>query len=238
MKGVLLVGVLLVLFYLPTLAGEYLMNDTGLTVYGLTVSFSEPVTLTGYGDVLLTVNPTGISATFTFLGGELEAWGGHWLNWDPVTTQLLSHEWITSEAELSAFGVGGIPVETSPTTESPTISGELLNPLYFAHGACVMQGVADLDKILAMPLLGVEELSFWPTAEGIDPGAVTWTIEQITEPEGISAEIRDDTLYIWGSDPSWAGYGDVILTAIASAPGRRSHHSRYCLPRGQDPGQR
>jgi hypothetical protein len=76
--------------------------------------------------------------------------------------------------------------------------------------------VDDLDKIFAMPLLGVEELLFWPTAEGIDPATVTWTIEEITEPQGINAEIRDHTLYIWGSDPSWAGYGEVTLSATAA----------------------
>jgi hypothetical protein len=79
-----------------------------------------------------------------------------------------------------------------------------------------MQGVDDLDKIFAMPLLGVEELSFWPVTEDVDPATVTWTIEQITEPQGTSAEIRDDTLYIWGSDPSWAGYGEVTLSATAA----------------------
>jgi hypothetical protein len=129
---------------------------------------------------------------------------------------LLSYEWIRSKVELSALGVGGIRVETNPRTESPIVSGVLLNPLYFTHGACVMQGVDDLDKIFAMPLLGVEELSFWPTAEGIDPATVTWTIEEITEPQGISAEIQNDTLYIWGSDPSWAGYGEVTLSATAA----------------------
>lgn len=94
MKRLLLVGVLLILFSIPVLAGEYLMNDTGQTVYGLTVAFSEPVTITGFGDVLMTVEPTGESTSFTFSGGEVEAWGGHWLNWEPDSATLVSKEWL------------------------------------------------------------------------------------------------------------------------------------------------
>jgi len=38
--------IVLVLVCIPVFAGSYLTNDTGQTVYGLTVTFSEPVTIT------------------------------------------------------------------------------------------------------------------------------------------------------------------------------------------------
>jgi len=71
MKGALSIGILLAFVSLSSLAGEYLTNDTGQTVYGLTVAFSEPVTLTGYGDVLVIVEPAGDASSFTFSGGQL-----------------------------------------------------------------------------------------------------------------------------------------------------------------------
>ena len=88
--GLLVIGLLCI--SLSSLAGEYLMNDTGEAVTGLRVVFSEPVKLTGFGDVLNTVEPTGKATEFVFSGGELDAWAGHWLNWDPVSAALVSHE--------------------------------------------------------------------------------------------------------------------------------------------------
>lgn len=89
-----LVAAVLVLVAVPVVAGTYLMNDTGQTVYGLQVTFSEAVTITGYGDVLMRVEPTGESRTFTFSGGRLEGWAGHWLSWEPASAKLVSHEWL------------------------------------------------------------------------------------------------------------------------------------------------
>jgi hypothetical protein len=40
---------------LAVTAGEYLVNDTGETVTGLRVTFSEPVTITGFGDTLMII---------------------------------------------------------------------------------------------------------------------------------------------------------------------------------------
>ena len=70
MKKVALLVAGLVLFSIPLFAGEYLMNDTGETVYGLRVVFSEPVTLASFGDILTIVEPTGESVAFIFSGGE------------------------------------------------------------------------------------------------------------------------------------------------------------------------
>ena len=59
MKRVLSVGVLLTLVSLSVFAGGYFMNDTGETAYGLSVEFSEPVTITGFGDVLSVIKKYG-----------------------------------------------------------------------------------------------------------------------------------------------------------------------------------
>jgi len=100
MKRVLSVGVLLVLCCLPVLAGELLTNDTGQTVYGLSVTFSEPVTITGCGDTLLTVEPKGVNRTFTFHGGEVDPWNAHWITWEPSDAELVASEWLLDSAAV------------------------------------------------------------------------------------------------------------------------------------------
>ena len=209
MNRVLLVAGALALFSCSVFAGGYFMNDTGETVHGLRVEFSEPVTITGFGDVLTTIEPLGESTTFAFSGGAVQPWGDHWVIWEPASASIVGSEWLRTPPSSSGNPTAG----GSSSIDSPIVEGEPLNASYFAHGACVMQGIDDPDEIFAMPLLGVEELSFWPTSDGTDPTSVTWRIEEITTPEGISAEIRDDTLYIWGHNPTWVGYGEVILSA-------------------------
>ena len=102
MKTLVLLAVGLMLCSTPVFAGEYLMNDTGETVTGLRVVFSEPVSITGFGDVLLSVDPQGESIEFIFSGGELEAWGGHWLNWEPTTATLVEYEWLDESPPVPA----------------------------------------------------------------------------------------------------------------------------------------
>ena len=92
-KQLLLIGVLLCTW--TAFAGEYLMNDTGEPVTGLRVIFSEPVTITGYGDILMTVEPQGEATEFVFSGGEVEPWEGHWLSWEPASVSLVGIEWMT-----------------------------------------------------------------------------------------------------------------------------------------------
>lgn len=111
MRRVLSVGVLLALCSIPVLAGVYLMNDTGETVYGLRVEFSEPVTITGFGDVLATVEPTEESTEFTFTGGALEAWGGHWFNWKPASAVITENEWLSSPAHVEPIGFADFPTQ-------------------------------------------------------------------------------------------------------------------------------
>ena len=94
MNRVLLAAGLLIIFSCSVLAGGYLTNDSGQTVYGLRVEFSEPVTITGFGDILTVVDPTGESTAFVFTGGTLEPFGGHWFNWSPVQATIVYQEWL------------------------------------------------------------------------------------------------------------------------------------------------
>ena len=100
MRRALLLAIGLVLCSMPTLAGEYLMNEE--VAYGLRVTFSEPVTLTYFGDVLMQVSPEGEAAEFVFSGAELPAWVGHGLAWVPTSTHIISHEWFASNEETDA----------------------------------------------------------------------------------------------------------------------------------------
>jgi hypothetical protein len=83
---------------MSSFAGEYLMNDTEETIYGLRIVFSEPVEITGFGDALMAVEPVGESTEFVFFGGELGSWAGHWFNWKPGSALLINHQWLTDPA--------------------------------------------------------------------------------------------------------------------------------------------
>ena len=99
MKRICVTLAAIALLFVPTLAGEYLSNDTGETVVGLRVVFSEPVVLTAFGDILTVVEPEGESTEFTFSGGELELWHSHWFSWQPSTASLIEYEWIFPERD-------------------------------------------------------------------------------------------------------------------------------------------
>ena len=88
-----------VLCSIPTLAGEYLINEE--VAYGLRVTFSEPVTITRFGDVLMQISPDGEATEFLFFGGELPAWAGHWMAWSPVSARIVMYEWV-SDANATA----------------------------------------------------------------------------------------------------------------------------------------
>ena len=81
-----------VLCSVPTLAGEYLINEE--IAYGLRVTFSEPVMLTYFGDVLTQVSPEGEATEFVFSGSELPAWVGHGLAWTPARARILDYAWL------------------------------------------------------------------------------------------------------------------------------------------------
>ena len=99
----MIVGVTIVA--MPVLGGTYLTNDTGTVAIGLRVVFSEPVTITAFGDVLTDVEPDHESTEFIFSGGTLGAWEGIWFNWVPSSTTLTGHEWLT---ELPLDSSGGV----------------------------------------------------------------------------------------------------------------------------------
>lgn len=145
--------VLVLMLASSAFAGKYLMNDTGEAVMGLRVVFSEPVTITGYGDVLMAVEPQGKSTEFLFTGGEIDAWGGHWLNWEPASAALQSYEWLANLA-----------LSTSPS------GSEGLPSIDFSQGA-VIQGEDGTQQFRA-------ELKFYPDKKEIEPGeTVQWHLE-------------------------------------------------------------
>ena len=108
MRGLVLVAAVAVLVSVPVLAGTYLMNDTGQTVAGLRVTFSEPVTITAFGDALRRVDPVGQATQFTFSDGEVSSSGGEWFNWEPASASIVSSEWLseTPTAPADTYGPG------------------------------------------------------------------------------------------------------------------------------------
>lgn len=111
MKRVSLLLIGLLCLSVATLAGEVITNDTGEGATGLRVVFASPVLITGFGDVLRSVDPQMRAFKFVFSGGTVESWGGHWLGWTPNTPAIVSHEWITYDPLPHFDGrVAGEPV--------------------------------------------------------------------------------------------------------------------------------
>ena len=127
--GIMLRGSLIIvglLFVSVTVfAGTYLMNDTGKIVYGLRVTFSEPVNITSFGDALTEVAPSGGSKSFLFSSGKVAPSDGQWFNWEPTGATLLSYQWLESlstskELHGSCAYVDtsyGIPIVVTSMTE-------------------------------------------------------------------------------------------------------------------------
>ena len=84
-------------------AGEVITNDTGADATGLRVTFSNPVLITDFGDILTSVDPQMLAFEFVFSGGVVEPWGSHWMNWAPATASVVEVEWMT----------GAFPTSTS-----------------------------------------------------------------------------------------------------------------------------
>ena len=129
MKRILLLALLLC--SIPTLAGEYIMNDTGQMVYGLIVTFSEPVTITTFGDALTQVDPTCEATTFAFSCGDVAASGGEWLNWEPTSAQLISHHWQAEDA-----------LSSSAPASDVTLNGTCA---YIRSDICIVSTLTDKD---------------------------------------------------------------------------------------------
>jgi len=97
MKTICLLLVGLLCLSVVVHAGEVITNDTGEDATGLRVSFSSPVLITAFGDILTSVDPQMLSFEFVFSGGTVEPWGSHWMTWAPATTQIIEHEWLPTE---------------------------------------------------------------------------------------------------------------------------------------------
>jgi len=108
----MLLAVALILYSVPLLAGEFLINE-GI-VYGVRVTFSEPVTITQFGDLLPMVYPDGETAEFLFYGAKLPAWVGHWIIWEPTSARILNYVWLATAPEDPTQG---------GDTEDPDVDG-------------------------------------------------------------------------------------------------------------------
>lgn len=107
MRKMLLLAVGLAACTWSVLGGEYLRNDSGGVVTGLRVVFSEPVRLTGFGDVLTLVTPRGESESFSFSGGLLLSGQYHWMSWRPADATIASYEWTIGTFDSSLVGQRG-----------------------------------------------------------------------------------------------------------------------------------
>jgi len=100
MKRAVSILALLILISISVFSGSCLMNDTGETVYGLRIEFSEAVTITGHGETLAAMEPAEKAAEFLFSDGAIEPGGSQWLHWEPSTARIVNWEWLTDRSLL------------------------------------------------------------------------------------------------------------------------------------------
>jgi len=95
MKRVSLLVVGLLCLSIVAYAGEVITNDTGETATGLRITFSAPVIIVGFGDILASVDSQMSASEFVFSGGTVVPWESHWFNYAPVTASVMETEWYT-----------------------------------------------------------------------------------------------------------------------------------------------
>jgi len=115
MRKALLLVVCLAAWASPVIGGEFLLNEE--TARALRIIFSEPVTITGFGDVFTVVEPASESKEFVFSGAKLDPWMGHWVDWSPTTAAIEAVEWLSSPPP-SSESASTKPDEDSPHRES------------------------------------------------------------------------------------------------------------------------
>jgi len=231
MRRVLLaVGFLMI--SLTAVAGEFLMNETGQTASGLRVMFSEPVTITGFGDILMSVNPAGEADEFLFSGGAVESWGGHWLNWEPVAALITSYEWL-----VDAVGDGSQRPEDiySSGTDRFRVAAEdgwWSDVLYLGNGSggyYVKQSFGPEAINWSFTRPWSEDMRYVPAsrAEYQETYDVTGTLNPLysTYEPDMARTVTGETISFsdWGGgyymDPHAVGWADRVLEGILSTLG-------------------
>ena len=163
LKGMVVLAAL-AFIAVPVLAGTYIMSDTEETAYGLRVMFSEPVTISAFGDALTKLDPTGQATKFTFSGGEVSASGGEWFNWEPASAKVVSSTWLkgpSTSGQLHSVETA----EPSSDYEIALPSGESLHVKREMSGGRIP---FDVTYLVAVPVGGEVSDLFWDWDNYVD----------------------------------------------------------------------
>jgi len=188
-KRVLSSGLLLILFSLSVTAGGYFMNDTGEPVCGLRVEFSEPVTISGFGDILTAVEPLGESTTFTFSGGAVDPWGDHWIIWEPASASIVGEEWLMVIFSTEAFD----PTEASIV--SHTRHDEFLLVLPADTGGANVGVIRRTLSVEQIPFVVEYEL-----VSQVIEGDVEWTSTYPEAPQSSQSSLGSSARFVYLSN--------------------------------------
>ena len=195
-----------VLCSIPTLAGEYLINEEA--AYGLRVTFSEPVTLTYFGDVLMQVSPEGEATEFVFSGAELPAWMGHGLAWTPATARIAEFAWL-SESQVAALGTAKVTCWKTDTlrvelisSSSKGIDATVIRTISQEHIPFVVEYFVELP--VSASSITWTDLGSWTSIEGPE---ARFMLSSNAESGTILLEIETDA----GASYSWLDELDFLL---------------------------
>lgn len=96
----------------------FLVNDTGYTARSLTLEFTEPVQIEGFGELFSHSHPSEASVEITLTDGRVSPLYSIWVRWSPETAELVGAEWL-------AHG-GGVQLDAAIPSDPPFIDPSLL----------------------------------------------------------------------------------------------------------------
>lgn len=125
------VGVVVALGVACVGASETFANKTGSIVSGITITFSEKVSITSWDTEIFPIKKptTGRASTFAFSGGALANGGRFTVSWSPGTATLSSHSWMDVTPPVRCSCPEWQPAE-SPFGSRPAVSKEVQATAY------------------------------------------------------------------------------------------------------------
>ena len=187
---------------LPAFAGTVYTNDSGITAKAFRIVFSEPVTITSFGDTFATQEPEGEADKFVFSGGEAKTWDSIWLTWEPSSAKVVKTEWLAD-----------VPVVASPEELPSEIMSEIPVSLKSSDGEAVLEGTirryVSHEQIpftvrYEPEFSSLDDLTFkWFTPAGIENVPIIEPdLESNFNPLKVKLEINDSNgrLYVWNDE--------------------------------------
>jgi len=124
-----------------TASSSVFLNDSGHVARAISITFSEPVEITGFGDTFDYQSPKGKATTFVFTGVPLNESWTFWVSWSSNSATVVKREWLKTG--------GGVQVDVNIGDEPATLDPSRIDPEHNASLWVIEQlflGLVDYDE--------------------------------------------------------------------------------------------